>query len=133
MFRSAVVVDIFHFLPQMLVEGDIVAVLRQLRRDAHGYLVHLIVAVGGEQGEKRVKHSVEHLAGIVEGDNGVVKRRLRALIGDSVDFLLGKADAGIHGFLIITFVQTVKRHHVVGRLKLLKEDIFSVNHQWCCK
>ena len=86
-------------LEELVVEEDGVAVGGELGRDLGTNLQQRRVGVGARDRKKCAGRTLQQLAALFHGDDRVVERRRRGVIGDCLDFLQLLRHPGLNGRL----------------------------------
>ena len=109
--------DIFHSLPQMLVEGDAIEVLAQHGGHAIAHLVKRIVGITREHGIEHTQHSVEHCAGTLQCHDGVFECGSVSIINDGGHLGIMLPDTLTNSGFIVSCSDAVKGNHTTRRLE----------------
>ncbi len=103
------------------IEVDGVAVRGELRRVVGAQLVARVVGVGADQVEEHGGGAVQHLAGLLQRDDGVVEGGRGRVAGDGVDLLQLLGHAGVEGGGEIAVLDPVELR-VMQRQRALREE-----------
>ena len=87
-FLVSMVIHIFDALEELVAQGDVVAVLGELRHDAFGDGLHLVASLGAEQVAEDGGHSVEQGSRTFEGLDGVCEGGFFGILYDGFYLLV---------------------------------------------
>jgi hypothetical protein len=111
----AFVVDLLDAGEELRVEVDGVLRGGELGRSVFLDFLESVVGVGAGDAIEGEGDAGEELAGALEGDDGVVERGSRGVVGDGVDFNLLLGDAGFDGGLVVGVLDFVEGWRLVGQ------------------
>ena len=114
----AAVVERPHPLEESVVHQDPVVMGGQAGHDLLLHGLELLVGVGGTDHAEHQLHLREHAARVVEGQQGILERRLVVIRGDGLDLRLVERHRTLECGHVVLGADLVERRHTVGRVPL---------------
>ena len=129
----ALVVDGLDALEEFGVEGDVVAVGRQLGGDLFGYGLHLVAVFAFAKVEKDAGDFVEQFAAVLVGLDGVLEGGCFGVVDDGVDFGCLLLHAFLEGGHVVLGLDFPKIGNFIGCAPFCEERIVHTFFASCCQ
>ena len=127
------VIDLTDALKQRLVERNLVLEVGQHGLHLLLYLANLIGLVGLNDGKEHTADTVERLATLLEGKDGVVEGRRILVFYDSCDFVALLLDSRLEGRQIVRDLNLTEVGGSKRQGALLQQRIFTLGFRAACQ